>query len=211
MKLQPSLVKLKTYTGQGIQVLGQHTVQVGYEGAQHSLPLVVGGGDRPTLFGRNWLEVIQLDWGSIKAAASQLETLLEQHKPVFQEGLGTVKGAPTTLQLKPGAHPHFCKARLAPYALKGAIEQELDRLEASGVIEKVKFSEWATLVVAVSKSDRSVRLCGDYKVTLNPALQVDQYLMPTPEDLYATLAGGRVFSKLDLSHLSMKPLVSMLQ
>ena len=42
-------------------------------------------------------------------------------------------------------------------------------------------------------------MCGDYKVTLNPALDVDQYRVPPSEDLFATLAGGKQFSVLDLS------------
>ena len=33
----------------------------------------------------------------------------------------------------------------------------------------------------------------------SPALEVDQFPMPTPEDLFATLAGGQAFTKLDLS------------
>ena len=50
------------------------------------------------------------------------------------------------------------------------------------------------------KSDGSIRICGDYKVTINPVLQVDQFPVPKPDDLFATLAGGKKFSKLDLSH-----------
>ncbi len=87
-----------------------------------------------------------------------------------------------------------------PYALKEAVERDLERLEGLGIIEKVNFSDWATPVVPVPKANGSVRLCGDYKVTINPVLQVDQYPMPTAEDLFATLAGGTVFSKLDLSN-----------
>ena len=45
-----------------------------------------------------------------------------------------------------------------------------------------------------------MRICGDYKVTVNPVLDVDHYPLPTPEDLFATLAGGNKFSTLDLSH-----------
>ena len=37
-------------------------------------------------------------------------------------------------------------------------------------------------------------------MTINPVLEVDQYPLPTPEDLFATVAGAKCFSKLDLSH-----------
>ena len=56
---------------------------------------------------------------------------------------------------------------------------------------------WAS-IAAVSKSDGTVRLCGDYKVTVNPVLDVDQYPLPNPEDLMSILTGGLKFSKLDL-------------
>nr|XP_055076377.1 uncharacterized protein K02A2.6-like [Misgurnus anguillicaudatus] len=67
------------------------------------------------------------------------------------------------------------------------------------VISPVQYSEWATPVVPVIKKDGSVRLCGDFKVTLNPAICVDHYPIPRIEDLFASLAGGQLFSKLDLS------------
>ena len=54
-------------------------------------------------------------------------------------------------------------------------------------------------IVPVPKKDGTVRVCGDYKVTVNPSLDVDQYPLPKPEDLFATLANGKSFSKLDLS------------
>ena len=50
-----------------------------------------------------------------------------------------------------------------------------------------------------SKKDKSFRICGDYKVTVNPELAVDQYPLPKAEELFATRTGGKVFSKLDLS------------
>ena len=84
--------------------------------------------------------------------------------------------------------------------MKAAVEEELDRLERIGVLEKVDHSDWAAPIVAVPKNDGHVRLCGDYKVTVNPVLDVDQYPLPRPTDLFAILAGGQYFSTLDLSH-----------
>jgi len=75
----------------------------------------------------------------------------------------------------------------------------LERLEWLWVSKKVKHSEWATPIVPVPKTDGAIRICEDYKVTLNPVLKVDQYPMPVPEDLFATPAGGQTFTRLDLS------------
>ena len=91
-----------------------------------------------------------------------------------------------TLQLKPNAVPKFCKECPVPFALKAAVERELDRLESEGTLEKVSYSEWAAPVVPVPKTEGTIRLCGDYKVTTNPQLEVDQYpLLKT--DIIASL------------------------
>ena len=89
--------------------------------------------------------------------------------------------------------PKFCKSRSVPFSIKQAIEEELDKLEKAGILEKVTYSEWAAPIVAVPKKDGKIRICGDYKVTVNQALEVDIYPLPKPEDLFATLAGGKRF------------------
>jgi hypothetical protein len=45
-------------------------------------------------------------------------------------------------------------------------------------------------------------LVGVFKVTLNSCLQVDQYLMPKIDNIFANLAGGQKFSKIDLTGLA---------
>ena len=65
---------------------------------------------------------------------------------------------------------------------------------------KTPYSEWAAPVVTVPKQDGQIRICGDYKVTINPVLDVDQYPLPKPEDIFAKLAGGKLFTTLDLTH-----------
>ena len=105
-----------------------------------------------------------------------------------------------SIYLKPGTVPRFWKHRPVPYALREAVEEELHRLEREGVLEKLDTSEWGTPVVCVRKKDVSIRLCGDYKVTVNQCMHIDQYPLPRPEDLFNQLSGGSKFSILDLSH-----------
>ena len=102
--------------------------------------------------------------------------------------------------MKENAVPKFCKARTVPFALKEAIEKKLNRLEQNGIIKKITYSPWAAPIVPVPKGDGHIRLCGDYKVTINPMLEIDQYPLPKPDDIFATLAGGKYFSKIDLTH-----------
>ena len=60
-------------------------------------------------------------------------------------------------------------------------------------------SDWAAPIVPVPKKDGHIRICGDYKVSVNQSLVVDQHPLPNPEELFTTLTGGQQFSKLDLS------------
>ncbi|KAK3749146.1 hypothetical protein QZH41_009832, partial [Actinostola sp. cb2023] len=123
-----------------------------------------------------------------------------KYPDVFKTGLGTMQGITAKLELKDGAKPKFCKARPVPYALQPTVEEEYDRLEREGIIERIEYSEWGTPMVHIPKSDGKTRSCGDYSVTLNPSLKVPQYPVPLPEDVFRKLAGGKLFSKLDLTN-----------
>ena len=85
----------------------------------------------------------------------------------------------------------FIRPRRVPYALKDQVEKELEKLEKHGVIIKTERSEWASPIVVVPKSDGSVRICGDYKVTINQAVEDEQYPFLTTQDLYAELTGSK--------------------
>ena len=66
-------------------------------------------------------------------------------------------------------------------------------------MERVSHSDWAAPIVPVPKADGAVRICGDYKVTVNSALDVNQYPLPCSVDLMASLTGDQKFSKIDLT------------
>ena len=164
VKVTNSDVILKTYSGERLKVVGEISAIVEYDGQpKQELPLVVVEGHGPTLFGRNWLAKIRLDWHDIKKVYSGVELLLRKYETLFQDGLGTLKDIQAKLVLTPEAVPKFYKPRPVPYALRGAIEQELDRLEKLRVLQKISHSDRAAPVVPVPKADGSIRLCGDYK------------------------------------------------
>ena len=178
-------------------------MQVTYGTHCERLPLIVVTGDHPSLLGRNWLRKICLDWKNISHLSyrfpSSPEALLKKFSSIFQSGLGTFTGNKVNLSLCTGATPRFHKPRAVPFAIRDAVGQELDRLESEGIIEKVSSCDWASPIVAVPKPDGTYRICGDYKVTCNPVLEIDQYPLPNPSDLIASLAGGKTFTKLDLT------------
>ena len=84
--------------------------------------------------------------------------------------------------------------------LKSRVEAELDRLVQDKVITPTQFSDWAAPIVPVIKADGNIRVCGDYKVTVNAVAKPEVYPLPRVDDLFTALSGGTLFSKLDLSH-----------
>ena len=51
----------------------------------------------------------------------------------------------------------------------------------------------------LKRDKRFVRICGNFKLTINQASNFDRFLIPKVKDLFATLAGEKTFTKLDLS------------
>ena len=202
--LHPTKKRLCTYTREPLDVVGVIHVTASYQSQTAELELIVVAGEGPSLFGRDWLRVLRLDWehlNTIQSAGTEtLQPLLKRHAEVFKDELGLVRDAPAKIHVDPSVQPRFCKPRTLPYALRGKVEQELERLERTGIIEPVQFSEWAAPIVPVVKGDGSVRICGDYKVTVNQAAKIDTYPLPRIDDLLALLGLGKSFTKLDLAH-----------
>ena len=200
--LKESAVKLQTYTGEVIGVCGSTMVPVEHNGQTVTLPLIVTVGNGPSLLGRDWLSVLRLDWRSIFSVcpARTLQQVLEEHSEVFREELGELHNVKAKIYVDKDTQPVFHKARQVPFAVRKKVEDELDCLQALRVIKPIQFSEWAAPIVPVLKGDGRVRICGDYKVTVNRAAKVDKYSIPRIEELFASLSGGKTFTNLDLSH-----------
>ena len=197
-------LELQTYSAEKLPVIGKLEVDVKYGHQQVLGELYVVSGRGPSLLGRNILQHIRLDWPKIAKVHTihshqELTKILDKYPAVLCDQLGTFTKHKASLQLKDGATPRYFRPRLLPFALKETVERELDRLVAAGILEPVRTSQWATPIVVVPKKEGHIRLCGDYKVTINPVLLVDIHPIPKPQELFASLAGGVRFTKLDLS------------
>ena len=202
LPLQAAGIVLKTFDNQKVELAGKILVDVKYEDQQvRHLPLfITKGADKAALFGLQWLDKIKLDWNKVCSLTASLSALLGRHKDVFGEELGLLKGEAAKIYVDDSQIPKFFKPRSVPCAMKQMVEEELDRLTTMKVIEPVCFAEWATPIVPVLKTAGSISICGDYKITVNRVSHLEQYPIPSLDDLCEKLTGGKQFSKLDLSH-----------
>ena len=206
--LKMTMARLKTYSGEPLAVHGQINVKVKKGETEVQLPLLVVDGQGPPLMGRNWLSKVPINWYNIKAltvgkapemiAQPRIKALLRKFPQLFREELGKMAKITARLTRKEDTSPVFMKARPVPYSLRHKVETELERMVEIGALTPVSWSEWASPIVVVPKPDGSVWICGDFRVTVNPSLKVDQYPLPRVEDILATLQDSTTFSKIDL-------------
>ena len=200
---------LKVANGQVVRAVYKTEVSIRFRDIyQSELDLYVVDSVFPTLLGRDWISKMFGDnWLSRLISVNQVTSVTEkrqkfvdeiQSSEIFNPELGEVKNFEAALDLKEDHRPKFCKARQVPFAVKEALGKELDRMNKEGTLVKVDHSAYASPVVPIVKPDGSIRVCGDYKSTVNPNLDTKVYPLPVVEDCFAEMKGGVLFSKLDI-------------
>ena len=128
-----------------------------------------------------------------------MEECIEKFPDVFSKGLGKCRNYEAEITLKHNVKPTFRKARPVAYALLPKVVEELERMVRENVLEPIVHSTFATPVVVVKKKNGTIRMCADYSTGLNDSIEDDVYPLPTAEDIFSTLSGGKFFSQIDLS------------
>ncbi|CAH8672200.1 unnamed protein product [Schistosoma rodhaini] len=197
-------------SGGKLNIVGEIYCPVKKGDVQKNAKVYLTGSPGLDLLGLDLIEMLHLANQPINYICSRVKSgvpteqnlrnlVLQKHSQVFTEELGECRKVKALLTVRTGARPVFRPKRPVPYAALPIVEQELERLQRSGIIEPVNFSDWAAPIVIVKKLNGNIRLCADYSTGLNDALEAHQYPLPVPEDLFAKLNGGKYFAKLDLS------------
>ena len=143
----------------------------------YTLPCLVVTGNGPNLLGRDWLEHMKLDWSAVHRVDEVDYAVM--FPELFTDGLGKLKNVEAKLCVDSESMPRCFKQRAVPLALRGKVDRELERLQAQGMIIPVEHSDWAAPIVPVLKANGEVRICGDYKLTVNTAAKLISIRFPT--------------------------------
>ncbi|XP_061506862.1 uncharacterized protein K02A2.6-like [Anopheles gambiae] len=203
--LKPSKVKARTASGDLLHSLGEFAGSMIVAEQCMSCVIRVTTADL-ALFGKDAMDIFNLWDVPLTSVCNRVgldepcsEILQKEFPKLFSGKLGCCTKAKIQLELKEGATPVFRPKRPVACAMFQAVDKELERLENDGIISKVDYSEWATPIVVVRKSNGTIRVCGDYSTGLNDMLQPHQYPLPLPQDIFASLATCTIFSQIDLS------------
>ncbi|XP_015765071.1 PREDICTED: uncharacterized protein K02A2.6-like [Acropora digitifera] len=196
--LKSPTVILKSYTGNIIECLGEKEMELKIGDQLDTLLVRVVKG--PSILGRDLMAKFKLLWQNIfHMVSTTSEDIVSQYPKLFDNTtVGKLKDIQVPLRVKE-ANPLFIKPRVVPFAIRSKYEDALEKLVAEDIIEKVEHSEWASPTVPIVKPNGDLRICGDYSVTRNKFLVMEQYPIPSLEELLSKLSGGKRFTKIDLS------------
>ncbi|XP_052566384.1 uncharacterized protein K02A2.6-like [Culex pipiens pallens] len=212
--LQPTSIKLKSFGGNPIPVLGQVMLPVKRKGKRFQLVLqVVDYDHRPLLS----LKASQ-SLGFVKFCRSvkirrpeaateeekllsvykvKAEAIVEKHSDIFA-GYGRFPGV-VSLEVDESVQPSIQHPRRVPIALRPKLKQELDKLEEDGIIVKeTRHTEWVSNIVLVRRGGQNefVRICLD-PVPLNKALKRPNLQFDTIDELLPELGNAKIFTTVD--------------
>jgi len=136
---------------------------------------------------------VPVPWGKLTKAI-----VMDAFKDVHT-GLGTL-GPPLHICMNPNvtqiqAQPHRC-----PVAKEVKASDATRDLEKQGILNKVtEPTAWIFNSVYREKLDGSIRVCIDPSQTINKAIDVPKYPIPTVDELLPKLNNAKIFSCVDVN------------
>lgn len=196
-KLQPSKTKIQGVTGNSLNVLGQFTAFVRVKENSSKITFIVTDSG-PLVLGLDALHALKLNLVFQTSSSVDMPNEIQALIGKCHQNTGGMQTTPADFDIT--GDPKFLKARPVPYGLRAAVENNLNELVQSGILKPVTSSQWATPIVTPLKANGQPRICGDYRITVNPQLRQTATVTPVVEDMFAGLQGNTYFSKIDLSN-----------
>ena len=196
--------KLFAYGAHQLNVVGKFTAifQCGSERTEDEVIVVRGDGE--FLLGRSTalkLKALVLpdvnQVGSATASPSTNDEIKNEYPGVFS-GVGKLIGYQARFHVDSKVPPVAQRQRRIPYAYETRVDEKLQELQQSGIIEEaVGPTPWVSPIVIAPKKHGDIRLCVDLR-RVNEAIVRERHPMPTTEELLHEVNGSTVFSKIDL-------------
>lgn len=222
--LSKSNVKIKSYTGNSLEVLGQQNLECKFLLNDHSITkqinFIIANVSSPTILGKitcsemglikrvfcvdttsqNETNSSQSQSSSLQLGQSQninINELVKSNNSVFV-GLGCLPGE-CHINTNPEVQPKVDAPRKVPFALHNRLKQELDNMGKMDVITKVtEPTEWVSSLILIEKKNGQLRVCLDPR-NLNQAIKRTHYPIPSVDMVRAKVAGAKFYSTLDAS------------
>ena len=210
-RMVTSKVRIKPYKSPVIPVVGESRCSVSF--GERSVPVVwhiIKENCEPVLSGllAKSLGIIKfqpqpepfMPIKMIKLENKQtMQDILCKFPQVFK-GTGKLRGHQVDLLVNPEVKPVAEPPRRIPYHLKDRVDEKVDEMLRSDVIEEHRTGKpapWISNIVIAPKDDGDIRVTLDAK-NLNEAVQASSFPIPRQEDIKVKLTGAKLFSKLDL-------------
>lgn len=199
--LRPADIELHRFEDpKPIVFRGVFDAEVHFRDRRLTLPVLVSNGNGPSLLGRDWFAPMGLGVSGVNSVSdfNDIYSMVKEYPTVSSPHHGCFTGPPVHIAVPADAQPRYQACRRVPFPLMTKMEEAIDKQVAQGVWVPYQDYRWASAIVPVAKKNGSLRLCADYKGTVNPFLSPDTYRTPTVDEVLHKLAGGQIFGEIDL-------------
>ncbi|UYV84424.1 hypothetical protein LAZ67_X002122 [Cordylochernes scorpioides] len=201
VKLNKCNTVLTGYSGSKIPILGKAKFDIKLRNVSRTIEILITNLNCfKFLLGRDFLNLFNISFNYLHNLDSfNIDSLLNDYGSIFEYKSNPIKGIKCHLDVKADFIPKFYKFRQVPFALKQLVENEIDKLVDLNILSPIDKSDCASPLVCVAKPNGQIRLCADFKKSLNPYLEDIKYPIPNIDLVLSNFQGKKLFTKLDLS------------
>lgn len=190
--MQPSTATIRGVSGHAHQVLGEVTLSVKSAITKHCATVrFIITTDGPRLLGLDGLRALNVSIVLQTQLSPNLPQQVTRLIDKCDRNAGGMRIPPVRLIARTA--PIFVRARPVPIGLQAAVKRNIDELTSEGILRPVASSSWASPIVTPFKSNGQVRICGDYRATINRFLEQTAVTTPSMDEMFSGLQGHTLF------------------